>query len=161
MYNTGTQYNIFHSYLLSVRTSTNFSRPLFGGGGVCVCARVCVVCICVFVCVCMCVLHKEVILHNNDNPCCTKNGTARIVIIVKMLLEGFDHPPVSTAAICTNIHRPIKLAQFIGCAQRVMPGEKKMMWLMYLIGRILNIRKIRTTLSRSSTFLQHRLRLIL
>ena len=54
----------------------------------------------------------------------TKNGTARIVIIVKMLLVGFDHPPVSTAAICTNIHSPIKLAQFIGHAQRVMPGEK-------------------------------------
>ena len=40
-----------------------------------------------------------------------------------MLLEGYDYPPVSTAAICTNIHRPIKLAQFIGRAQRVMPGE--------------------------------------
>ena len=60
MYNTGTQYDIFHSYLSSVRTSTNFSRPLFGGG-VCVCVHVCVVCVCVclcmcvYVCVCVCV----------------------------------------------------------------------------------------------------------
>ena len=55
----------------------------------------------------------------------TKNGTARIVFIVKMLLEECDHPPVSIAAIRTNIHRLIKLAQFIGRAQRVMSGEKK------------------------------------
>ena len=41
-----------------------------------------------------------------------------------MLLEECDHPPVSIAAICTNIHSPIKLAQFIGRAQRVMSGEK-------------------------------------
>ena len=46
--------------------------------------------VCVFVCVCVCVrvcvLHKEAVQD-------IKNGT-RIVIIVKMLLEGFDHPPV-------------------------------------------------------------------
>ena len=39
------------------------------------------------VCVCVCVFHKEAMQD-------TKNGTARIIIIVKMLLEGFDHPPV-------------------------------------------------------------------
>ena len=81
---------------------------------VCVCLCMCVyVCVCVFVCVCMCVF------------VCVCVYVCVCVIIVKMLLEGFDHPPVSTAAICTNIHRPIKLAQFIGRAQRVMPGEKK------------------------------------
>ena len=53
-----------------------------------------------------------------------KSGRIRIIIIVKMLLEGFDHPPVSIAAICTNICSPVKFAQFIGRAQRVMPGEK-------------------------------------
>ena len=53
-----------------------------------------------------------------------QKGKIRIIIIVKMLLEGFDHPPVSIAAICTNIHSPIKVAQFIGRAQRVIPGEK-------------------------------------
>ena len=52
---------------------------------VCVCVCVCV-CACVCVCVCVCVLHKKAVQD-------TKNGT-RIVIIVKMLLEGFDHPPV-------------------------------------------------------------------
>ena len=53
-----------------------------------------------------------------------KDGTARIIIIVKMLLEGFDHPPVSIAAICTSIHSPVRFAQFIGRAQRVIPGEE-------------------------------------
>ena len=53
-----------------------------------------------------------------------KSGKARIIIIVKMLLEGFDHPPVSIAAICTNIRSPVKYAQFIGRAQRVISGEK-------------------------------------
>ena len=77
----------------------------------------CCVCACVCVCVCVCVLHKKAVQD-------IKNGTARIVIIVKMLVEGFDHPPVSIAAICTNIHSPIKLAQFIGRAQKVMSGEK-------------------------------------
>ena len=123
----------------------------------CVCTCVCVVCICVClcvyvcVCVCMCVFVCVCV--------CMCVCVCVCVIIVKMLLVGFDHPPVSTAAICTNIHRPIKLAQFIGRAQRVMPGEKKMMWLIYLVGRILNSRKIRTTLSRSGTFLQHWFRL--
>ena len=52
-----------------------------------------------------------------------KNGEIRIIVVVKKLLEGFDHPNVSIAAICTNIRSPVKFAQFIGRAQRVMPNE--------------------------------------
>ena len=37
-----------------------------------------------------------------------------------MLLEGFDHPPISIAAIATRIKSPVKFAQFIGRAQRVV-----------------------------------------
>ena len=52
-----------------------------------------------------------------------KSGKARIIIIVQMLLEGFDHPPVSIAAICTKIGSAVRFAQFIGRAQRVLPDE--------------------------------------
>ena len=48
-----------------------------------------------------------------------KNNELSLVIIVEMLLEGFDHPPISTAAITYNIQSPVKFAQFIGRAQRI------------------------------------------
>ena len=63
---------------------------------VCVCVCVCVcacVCVCVCMCMCVCVLHKEAVQD-------TKNGT-RIVIIVNMLLEEFDHPPVKQRSVQT------------------------------------------------------------
>ena len=49
-----------------------------------------------------------------------RNGSIEIVIIVKMLLEGFDHPPLSIAAIVTSIRSPVKFAQFIGRVQRLV-----------------------------------------
>ncbi len=36
-----------------------------------------------------------------------------------MLLEGFDHAPISVAVIATRIVSPVKFAKFIGRAQRV------------------------------------------
>ena len=52
-----------------------------------------------------------------------KNGQYKIVIIVKMLLEGFNYPPFSIAAIVTPIRSPVKFAQFIGRIRRVMRHE--------------------------------------
>ena len=48
-----------------------------------------------------------------------KNNELSLAIIVEMLLEGFDHPPISIAAITYNIQSPVKFAQFIGRAQRI------------------------------------------
>ena len=43
-----------------------------------------------------------------------------LLIIVMMLLEGFDHPPLSVAGILTNIESRVKFSQFIGRIQRVI-----------------------------------------
>lgn len=50
-------------------------------------------------------------------------GNVRIIIIVSMLREGFDYPPISVAGIVTRIHSCVKFAQFIGRAQRVVRSE--------------------------------------
>ena len=47
-------------------------------------------------------------------------GNVEIVVIVKMLLEGFDYPPLSIAGIVTSIQSPVKFAQFIGRVQRIV-----------------------------------------
>lgn len=44
----------------------------------------------------------------------------KLVVVVDMLQEGFDHPPISIAAIMTRIVSPVKFVQFIGRAQRVV-----------------------------------------
>ena len=49
-----------------------------------------------------------------------KSGQLKLIVIVQMLLEGFDHPPISIAVIATRIRSPVKFAQFIGRAQRVV-----------------------------------------
>lgn len=49
-----------------------------------------------------------------------KEGHYEVVIVVKMLLEGFDYPPFSIAGIATKIMSPVKFAQFIGRVQRVV-----------------------------------------
>ena len=49
-----------------------------------------------------------------------KDGEYDIVIVVQMLLEGFDYPPFSIAGIITNIVSVVKFTQFIGRIQRVM-----------------------------------------
>ena len=54
-----------------------------------------------------------------------KAGKYQIVIIVRMLLEGFDYPPFSIAGIVTRIKSPVKFAQFIGRVQRVVRGKNK------------------------------------
>ncbi len=46
-----------------------------------------------------------------------KTGKLALIVIVQKLLEGFDHAPISIAAICTRIVSPVKFAQFIGRAQ--------------------------------------------
>jgi len=49
-----------------------------------------------------------------------KDGELKLLVIVAMLLEGFDYPPISVAAITTGIKSPVKFAQFIGRAQRLV-----------------------------------------
>lgn len=49
-----------------------------------------------------------------------KEGKYEVVIIVKMLLEGFDYPPFSIAGIVTKIVSETKFAQFIGRIQRIV-----------------------------------------
>ena len=53
-----------------------------------------------------------------------KNNKLRLVIVVAMLLEGFDHPPISIAAITCKISSPVKFAQFVGRAQRIYRGPE-------------------------------------
>ena len=53
-----------------------------------------------------------------------KNNELRLVIVVQMLLEGFDHPPISIAAITCKISSPVKFAQFVGRAQRIYRGPE-------------------------------------
>ena len=48
------------------------------------------------------------------------DGNVEIVVIVKMLLEGFDYPPFSIAGIVTSIRTSLKLEQFIGRVQRIV-----------------------------------------
>jgi len=43
-----------------------------------------------------------------------------LLIVVAMLLEGFDHPPLSVAGIMTRIESRVKFAQFVGRIQRLV-----------------------------------------
>ena len=54
-----------------------------------------------------------------------KNNQVQLVVVVDSLLEGFDHPPISIAAIMTNIISPVKFAQFLGRAQRIVRGPSR------------------------------------
>ena len=49
-----------------------------------------------------------------------EGNDVKLVVVVDMLQEGFDHPPISIAAIITKIVSPVKFVQFIGRAQRVV-----------------------------------------
>ena len=49
-----------------------------------------------------------------------QEGKLQLLVVVEMLLEGFDFPPISVAAIATGIRSPVKFSQFIGRAQRVV-----------------------------------------
>jgi len=53
-----------------------------------------------------------------------KTNQVKLVVVVESLLEGFDHPPISIAAIMTKIVSPAKFAQFIGRAQRIQRGPE-------------------------------------
>lgn len=48
----------------------------------------------------------------------------KLVVVVDMLREGFDYPPISIAAIMTKTVSPVKFAQFIGRAQRIVRGHQ-------------------------------------
>ena len=52
-----------------------------------------------------------------------RSNDLSLVIVVGMLLEGFDHPPISIAAITCNINAPIRFVQFVGRAQRIYREE--------------------------------------
>ena len=55
-----------------------------------------------------------------------KTNRYDLIIIVAMLLEGFDHPPLSIAGILTGIRSRVKFAQFVGRIQRLVraPAEE-------------------------------------
>ena len=55
-----------------------------------------------------------------------RSNTIKLVVIVKELLEGFDHPPISIAAIMTGIESRVKFAQFLGRAQRVVRFQERL-----------------------------------
>ena len=55
-----------------------------------------------------------------------REGAYEVIIIVQMLLEGFDYPPISIAGILTKIGSRVKFAQFIGRAQRIVREKKEM-----------------------------------
>ena len=55
-----------------------------------------------------------------------KTDQVKLVVVVESLLEGFDHPPISIAAIMTKIVSPVKFAQFIGRAQRIVRGQQRL-----------------------------------
>ena len=52
-----------------------------------------------------------------------RSNEVKLVVVVEMLLEGFDHPPISIAAILTKIVSKLKFAQFVGRAQRIVRGQ--------------------------------------
>ena len=52
------------------------------------------------------------------------NGKIKIIVVVSMLLEGFDYPPISVVGIVTRIYSCVKFAQFVGRAQRIVRSKK-------------------------------------
>lgn len=52
-----------------------------------------------------------------------RSNQVKLVVVVATLLEGFDHPPVSIAAILRNIRSAPKFVQFIGRAQRIYRSQ--------------------------------------
>ncbi|KAJ7375508.1 hypothetical protein OS493_002283 [Desmophyllum pertusum] len=53
------------------------------------------------------------------------SNQVKLVVVVAMLLEGFDHPPISIAAIMTRIGSPVKFSQFVGRAQRLVRDQEE------------------------------------
>ena len=49
-----------------------------------------------------------------------QEGNVKLLIVVGMLREGFDYPPISIAAIFRKIGSPVAFTQFIGRAQRIV-----------------------------------------
>ncbi|XP_028393456.1 putative ATP-dependent helicase IRC3 isoform X2 [Dendronephthya gigantea] len=52
-----------------------------------------------------------------------KDNQLSLVIVARKLLEGFDHPPISIAAITYKITSPARFVQFVGRAQRILRRE--------------------------------------
>ena len=76
--------------------------------------------------------HGVAMAYHSDLPKKTKLATmeaiqsnkVKLVVVVDMLREGFDYPPISIAAVMTKIVSPVKFAQFIGRAQRIVRGHQ-------------------------------------
>lgn len=49
-----------------------------------------------------------------------KENNVKLVVMVDVVREVFDHPPITIAAILTKITSPVKFVQFIGRAQRIV-----------------------------------------
>ena len=48
-----------------------------------------------------------------------RNNEFKLVIVCSMLLEGFDHPPISIAVVAYKIESAVRFHQFVGRAQRI------------------------------------------
>lgn len=48
-----------------------------------------------------------------------ETGHYDIIVIVKLLLEGYDHPLISVCGVCRNISSPLVFSQFVGRSFRV------------------------------------------
>ena len=74
--------------------------------------------------VCASVIHSKLSKHQRKEVIDRlEAGEIDIIVTVQMLLEGFDHPPISIAAIATRIRSNVKFQQFIGRAQRVVRSK--------------------------------------
>ena len=58
-----------------------------------------------------------------ENMTKIKSNKVKLVVVVNKLQEGFDHPPISIAAILKRIGSANTFAQFIGRAQRIVRSE--------------------------------------
>jgi len=54
-----------------------------------------------------------------------KKRKIQVLIVVQMLREGFDHPPISVIGIPRNITSPILFTQFIGRSFRIIRGNDR------------------------------------
>lgn len=55
-----------------------------------------------------------------------KERQTHVLIVVQMLKEGFDHPPVSVIGIVRKIGSPLLFTQFIGRAFRIIRGQDRL-----------------------------------
>lgn len=51
------------------------------------------------------------------------SGNTDVLIVVQMLREGFDHPPVTVIGFCRRVGSPVLFGQFVGRALRIVRDD--------------------------------------